>query len=95
MALRAGDGEVSNETNGNGTVKTLIAIIVLLIGSHYGTLVYRLNKAEDDLVRMQREFASAAIAAAVASANASNAAVALAAAQSATAAAAAAALVKK
>lgn len=65
---------MANEPNGNSTNKTLIAIIVLLIGSHYGTLVYRLNKAEDDLVRMQREFASAAITAAVAVANAANAA---------------------
>lgn len=77
----------ANVSNGSGTNKTLTAIIVLLIGSHYGTLVYRLNKAEDDLVRMQRDFATAAIASAVAAANASNsaAAAALAAAQAAAA----------
>lgn len=76
----------SDNGNGNSTNKTLIAIIVLLIGSHYGTLVYRLNKAEDDLIRMQRDFATAAIASAVAAANASSSAAAasLAAAQAAT-----------
>jgi len=67
---------MSNHENGGngGTNKTLVAIIVLLIASHYGSLVYRLNKAEDELALMRKDFAAAAIQAAVAAANAVSAA---------------------
>lgn len=44
------------------TNESLIAIIVLLVGAHYGTLVYRLHKAEAELADIRKEFAISAIA---------------------------------
>lgn len=46
------------------TNEALVAIIILLVGSHYASLVYRLHKAEADLAEMRKDFAHAAIAAA-------------------------------
>lgn len=48
--------------------EALIALIVVLVGSHYASLIYRLHKAEGDLAEMRRDFTTAAI-------NAANAAV--------------------
>lgn len=59
-----------NDNNGNGNTKLLIGIIVLLIGSHYGTMAYRVNKLEDEQVTIRKEFAAAALSAAVAAAQA-------------------------
>ena len=44
------------------TNDSLVAIIVLLIGSHYASLIYRLHKAEQELAEMRKEFAAGAIA---------------------------------
>lgn len=44
--------------------ETLVAIIVLLVGAHYGSLIYRLHMAERELADMRKDFSAAAIAAA-------------------------------
>jgi len=52
------------------TTEALVAVIVLLVGSHYASLIYRLHKAEEDLKDMRKELSQASISAAVAAANA-------------------------
>lgn len=56
------------------STEVLIGIIIMLIGAHYGTLVYRLHRAEDELAEIRKDFAAAAIAAANAVAQAATAA---------------------
>lgn len=56
------------------TNDALVSIIVLLVGSHYASLIYRLHKAETELAEIRKEFAVAAIAAANAAAQAAVAA---------------------
>lgn len=41
--------------------EALVAVIVLLIGAHYSSLIYRLHKAEGELADMRKEFANSAI----------------------------------
>lgn len=50
--------------NGEALTATLIAIIILLLGAHYGSLIYRLHMAERELDEMRKDFAKTAIAAA-------------------------------
>ena len=56
------------------TTETLTAIIILLVGAHWASVVYRLHKAENELSEIRKEFAAAAIAAAHAVAKAAQAA---------------------
>lgn len=44
--------------------ESLITIIILLVGSHYGSMIYRLHKTEQELDDIRKEFAASAIAAA-------------------------------
>lgn len=64
------------------TQESLVGIIVLLFGSHWASVVYRLHKAENELLEMRKDFsiatiavANAAVVAAQATASAANAAV--------------------
>lgn len=66
-----------SQLNGNGTNRVLIGIIVLLISSHYVSMIYRLEKAEIAVVDIRKENAAAALAAAIAAANAVAAAAAI------------------
>lgn len=52
----------------------LVTIIIMLIAAHYASLIYRLNKAENELAEIRKDFSAAAISAAVAAANAVSAA---------------------
>lgn len=46
------------------TYEALVAVIILLIGGHYGSLIYRLHVAEKELSDIRKDFAASAIAAA-------------------------------